>query len=162
LYKRKARLLVKEDPYRDDRLSIDPASHAFEIPSIKVRTITLDIDNEDNTPLVIGKVETSQLERYLLTWLEPGASYQLLVGNMQARAPRYDLKYFVDTVSREPRELVPGVLEAASLPAAPLPVKDRSGVWLWGIILAVLALLVFFSLKMLKAIPGNQQKEDKQ
>lgn len=163
LYKRKARLLVKEDPYRDDRLSIDPASHAFEIPSIKVRTITLDIDNEDNTPLVIRKVETSQLERYLLTWLEPGVSYQLLVGNIQAQAPRYDLKYFVDTVSREPAELVPGVLEVASLPAAPPPVvKDRSGVWLWGIILAVLALLVFFSLKMLKAIPGNQQKEDKQ
>ncbi|MBN9383059.1 MAG: hypothetical protein J0H74_20045 [Chitinophagaceae bacterium] len=162
LYKRKARILVRETPYRDEWLSIDPASHTFEIPSIKTRTITLDIDNEDNAPLVIGKVETSQLERYLLTWLEPG-KYHLLAGSLQAQTPRYDLKYFVDTVSREPAEIVPGILEAVSSPAmAPVAASDHSGVWLWSIILVVLAFLVFFSLKMLKAIPGDQQKENKQ
>lgn len=162
LYKRKARILVKEAPYREDWLSIDPSGHAFEIPSIKTRAMTLDIDNEDNVPLVIGKVETSQLERYLLTWLEPGR-YQLLVGNRQAQAPRYDLKYFVDTVSGEPAEIVPGILKVVSSPAAPpAAVSDHSGVWLWGIILVVLAFLVFFCLKMLKAIPGDQQKENKQ
>jgi len=161
LYKRKARILIKEEPYRDEWLSIDPTHHAFEVPAIKAQAMTIDIDNEDNTPLVIDKVVTSQLERYLLTWLEPG-KYQLLAGSMQAQAPRYDLKYFVDTVSREPAEIVPGVLTAVSNPVASPVAKDRSGVWLWCIILAVLALMVFLSLKMLKAIPGQQQKEDSQ
>jgi len=162
LYKRRARLLMKEHPYRDESLYIDPAHHAFEVQSAKVRTMTIDIDNEDNTPLVIDKVVTSQLERYLLTWLEPGR-YWLLAGDSLAQTPRYDLKYFIDTVTREPAALVPGDLQTVNRPVAPLPVvKDRSGIWLWGIILAVLALMVFLSLKMLKAIPGNQQKEDQQ
>jgi hypothetical protein len=163
LYKREARVLVKGGTYYgNEQLYLDPSSHSFDVGPMKAQSIILDIDNEDNAPLIISKTGTSQLERYLLVWLEPGR-YWLLEGNMQAQAPRYDLKYFVDTVSREPAEIVPGALQAISGPAVPPAVeRDRSGVLLWVIILTVLALLVFLSLKMLKAIPGNQQKEDKQ
>jgi hypothetical protein len=163
LYKREVRVLAKGGSYYgNDQLTLDPASHSFDIVPVKAQSIILDIDNEDNAPLIVGKVGTSQLERYLLVWLEPGR-YWLLGGNMQAQAPKYDLKYFVDTVSREPAEILPGALQIASRPAAPPAVeRDRSGVLLWIIILTVLAMLVFLSLKMLKAIPGNQQKEDKQ
>jgi len=161
LYKREARVLVKGGSYYGNaQLDLDPTHHSFDVVPMKAQSFILDIDNEDNAPLIMGKVETSQLERYLLAWLEPGR-YWLLGGNVQAQAPSYDLKYFIDTVSREPVEIVPGVLQAVSRPAAPPAAeRDRSGVLLWVIILIVLALLIFLSLKMLKAIPGNQQKED--
>lgn len=163
LYKREARVLVKGGGYYGvAQLYPDPASHSFDVAPMKAQAIILDIDNEDNAPLMVNKAGASQLERYLLVWLEPGR-YWLLGGNMQAQAPRYDLKYFADTVSREPAEIVPGALQAAGRPAAPPAAeRDHSGVLLWVIILIVLALLVFLSLKMLKAIPRNQQKEDKQ
>jgi len=130
---------------------------------MKARILTMDISNEDNAPLTISKVATSQLERYLLAWLQPGAGYRLLAGNVQAAPPAYDLKYFVDSVSREPAEIIPGVLLAVSKPAAPpAAAKDRSGVVLWVIISIVLVLLVFLSIKMLKAIPGNQKVQENQ
>ena len=163
LYKRKVRLFSKEDPSMDVTFDIDPANHSFQLPPTKGKILVMDISNEDNAPLVVSKVATSQLERYLLTWLQPGAGYRLLMGNAQAAAPTYDLKYFVDSVSREPVAIIPGRLLAVSKPAAPPAAsKDRSGVMLWVIISIVLVLLVFLSIKMLKAIPGNQQKEDKQ
>jgi hypothetical protein len=125
--------------------------------------LILDIDNEDNAPLVVNNIVTSQLERYLLVWLQPGTEYRLLAGNVQANAPAYDLKYFIDSVRREPGEIIPGALQAVVKPAA-LPVENKSGsgVLLWIIISIVLVLLIFSSFRMLKAIPKDHQKEDNQ
>ena len=163
LYKRKARIFPKEDPYSSVILDIDPNHHTFQLPSFKTRVLILDIDNEDNAPLVVNNIVTSQLERYLLVWLQPGTEYRLLAGNAQANAPAYDLKYFVDSVRREPGEILPGALQAVARPAA-LPVENKSGsgALLWIIISIVLVLLIFLSFRMLKAIPGNHQKEDNQ
>jgi hypothetical protein len=161
LYKRKARIFSKEDPYTSVSLDIDPIHHTFQLPSFKTRVLILDIDNEDNAPLVVNNIVTSQLERYLLVWLQPGTEYRLLAGNVQAKAPAYDLKYFVDSMRREPGEIIPGALQAVVKPAAlPAENKSGSGVLLWIIISIVLVLLIFLSFRMLKAIPGNHQKED--
>jgi hypothetical protein len=163
LYKRKARIFSKEDPYAPVSLDIDPIHHTFLLPSFKTRVLILDIDNEDNAPLVVNNIVTSQLERYLLVWLQPGIAYRLLAGNVNASAPAYDLKYFVDSVRREPGEILPGALQAVVTPTAlPMKNKNRSGVLLWVIISAVLVLLIYLSFRMLKAIPGNHQKEDNQ
>jgi len=163
LYKRKARIFSKEDPYASVSLDIDPIHHTFLLPSFKTRVLILEIDNEDNAPLVVNNIVTSQLERYLLVWLQPGTEYRLLAGNVNAGAPAYDLKYFIDSVRREPGEILPGALQAVVTPAVlPVKHKSRSGVLLWVIISVVLVLLIFLSFRMLKAIPGNHQKEDNQ
>jgi hypothetical protein len=162
LYKRKARIFSKEEPYSGVSVEIDPTHHTFQVPSFKSRVLILDISNEDNAPLIVNNVVTSQLERYLLAWLQPGTEYRLLAGNVKAEPPAYDLKYFIDSMSREPASIIPGTLQAVARPAPPPVVKDRSSVMLWVIISIVLALLVFLSFKMLKAIPGKHQQEDKQ
>lgn len=163
LYKRKARIFSKDESYSGATFEIDPTHHSFQVPSYKSRVLILEISNEDNAPLVVNNVVTSQLERYLLAWLQPGTEYRLQAGNAQAESPVYDLKYFIDSMRREPLEIVPGTLQAVTKQAAPpVATKDRSNVMLWVIISIVLVLLVFLSFKMLKAIPGNHQKEDKQ
>lgn len=166
LFSRKIHVLMKNDPFVWEWATVTPADHSFEVTSTKARVITLDIDNEDNPPLVIKGVAASQWRRHLLTWLQPGGSYQLLVGNAKAEAPQYDLKYFMDSVKRLPDEIVPGTLQAMQIPApvkvTPVVVeKGRSGFMLWVIISVVLVLLVFLSLRMLRAIAGDQKKEDK-
>jgi hypothetical protein len=106
----------------------------------------------------VEKVETSQKERYLLTWLEPGI-YELLVGDKHAPMPKYDLRYFVDTVSQEPAAILPGIPAAINIhPLTPI-VKphDNKGVYLWAAIVAVLILLVWLCLNMLKSIREPRQ-----
>jgi len=160
LYKRT--LEIKEDPADMPvmALDLDPAHTSIDLVGpIKGRTILLDIDNEDNAPLVLDKVEASQMERYLLAWLEPG-KYELLVGDKHALMPKYDLSYFVDTVSQEPAALVPGPLTSTNIHAlAPTkPPKDYKGVYLWTAIIAVLFLLIWLCLNMLKSIRSRDNK----
>jgi len=158
LYNRQVSLLTKEDPSIHESLRLVPDQLSFDIATVKTRTITLDIDNEDNAPLVLDKVEASQMERYLLIWLEPG-KYELLVGDKHATMPKYDLKYFIDTVSQEPAALIPGALASISFqPSTPIkPSRDYKGVYLWAAIIVVLLLLIWLSLNMLRSIREPRQ-----
>ncbi|MES1249348.1 MAG: hypothetical protein ABUL46_01620 [Chitinophaga rupis] len=136
-------------------VDIDPRNTSFRIPSTKTHSLLLDITNADNPPLVISRVATAQLDQYLVTYLQPGITYRLLAGNPQAGPPEYDLKYFVDSLTGDPQELLPGPIQAeGQATGRPVQVKaekDHSGYILWGIILLVLLLLVSLSLKMVKA-----------
>lgn len=154
LYKR--RTLVydneKEHGWPIAAVDLDPRNTSFKIPSTKTHSLLLDITNADNPPLAISRVAAAQLNQYLLTYLQPGITYQLVAGNPQAGPPDYDLKYFVDSLTRDPLELLPGPIREEGHPASkPVQTKDHSGFLLWGIILLVLLLLVSLSLKMVKA-----------
>lgn len=142
---------------------IDPASASFRLPPVKTHSLLLDITNADNPPLVIRKVATAQLKLFLLTYLQPGVSYQLLTGNPQAGTPDYDLKYFVDSLTRDPQEILPGPLQSENFAGnKPMPAaeKSHSGIILWGIILLVLLLLISLSLKMVK-VTAEKDKHDR-
>ena len=133
---------------------IDPSNTSLVIAALKTHSLLLDITNADNAPLVISRVATSQLDQYLLTYLQPGRAYQLLVGNPSMGVPDYDLKYFVDSLTSNPRELLAGPLRINSLPvnkSVEPVVKDHSGIVLWSIILLVLILLASLSFKLVKA-----------
>jgi hypothetical protein len=175
LYKRTVRVYDGEaDPIAAAPvavISIDPNSHSFYIPAVKSRRLVIDIANADNTPLVISRVETAQRTQYLLTYLQAGLSYRLLAGNAQTGPPEYDLKYFVDSLTREPLVLVPGSLQPVSnvAPAAPPPPAgkdlhnpaggDHPGILLWSIITLVLLLLIYLSVKLAKAIPKKNEQD---
>jgi hypothetical protein len=157
LYKRSARI------YENDTagsllltgLSLDPLHTSFRIPPVKTSRLLIDISNEDNAPLLIQRATSSQLDQYLMAYLQPGISYRLLAGNDKATAPEYDLKYFVDTVSAGLREIRPGTLVAVNSPKQPAARrgKDYAGIMLWPIIGIVLLLLILLSVKMVKSIP---------
>jgi hypothetical protein len=157
LYKRYARIYANDTTggLLVTGLTLDPLNTSFRIPPVKTSRLLIDISNEDNAPLLIQRAGSSQLDQYLMAYLQPGHSYRLLCGNDKATAPEYDLKYFVDTVSTGLHEIRPGVLYSAGSPKRPAarPGKDYSGIILWSIIGAVLLLLILLSVKMVKSIP---------
>jgi hypothetical protein len=137
--------------------TISPGTTSFTIPTVKTNKLLIDIANEDNKPLVVEAVQTAQLNQYLLAFLQPGSGYSLLAGNPHAQSPEYDLKYFTDSLSKDPQEILTGPLQPLSPLTVVTPQPDHSGLWLWGILAIVLVLLASLSFKMMKSIP----KEDK-
>lgn len=133
---------------------LSPGMTSFSIPSVKTNSLLLDIANEDNKALLVQAVQTAQLNHYLLAFLQPGYGYSLLAGNEHAQAPEYDLKYFVDSLTKDPQEILAGPLQPVrpGAPAIAPPHADHSGLWLWGILSIVLLLLASLSYKMMKSI----------
>jgi hypothetical protein len=169
LFKRSLRVLA-EGTHPGEWLSVtdidlDPRKKIFRIPTIKTLRLRIVIANADNAPLEISHISCFQTSRYLVAWLRAGGAYRLYAGNTQAGAPDYDLKYFTDSLKATPRTLSIGSLqsigsqdqpivttpaEAAKEPAA--TGKDHSGLLLWSCLSAVLLFLVYFSVRMVKAI----------
>ncbi|HMH21799.1 MAG TPA: hypothetical protein VK563_08485 [Puia sp.] len=159
LYKRQASVYDNRNGgYRLMKtIALSPSENSFLMPAIRTDSLLLDIANEDNAPLVIQAVRTAQLNQYLLTYLQPGSGYSLLGGDPQAAMPAYDLKYFTDSLTRDPEEVATGPLKPGHVPGPVQPVAtDHSGIWLWGILGLVLVLLAFLSFKMIKAIPKDK------
>jgi hypothetical protein len=160
LYKRKARIYDNESQSYGENVVLEPAHHFYLLPPFKTHEIMLEIDNADNPPLVIEKAFTSQFNRYLLSYLQPGVGYQLLLGNSHATAPEYDLKYFADTISQDPPAILPGTLTSVNKTARATikePSRDYKGVYLWAAIIAVLLLLIWLCLNMLKSIRESRR-----
>jgi hypothetical protein len=159
LFKRNVRIYDREK--NGDRViaetTISPGMTSFAIPSVKTNSLLLDIANEDNKPLILQAVQTAQLNQYLLAWLQTGYGYSLLAGNEHAQSPEYDLKYFVDSLTKDPQEILSGPLQPIwpGVAAVVPPHTDHSGLLLWGILAIVLALLASLSYKMMKSIPNK-------
>ncbi len=164
LFKRNARIF---DPTNGSRRLIaetvlSPGNLSIMIPGVRTDSLLLEIDNEDNKPLQVQAVQTAQLNQYLLTWLQAGSGYSLLAGRPDAQAPEYDLKYFVDSLTKNPQEILTGPVQPASpvTTAVVPPVHaDHSGLLLWGILAIVLLLLASLSYKMMKAIPKDSNHD---
>jgi uncharacterized membrane protein len=160
LFKRNAR--IYERTKEGDRLvgetTLSRGNTSFAIAAVKTDSLLVDIDNGDNKPLRVQAVQTAQLNQYLLVWLQAGSGYSLLAGKGDAQAPEYDLKYFVDSLTKNPQEILTGTVQPI-LPGlaavAPPPHTDHSGLLLWGILAIVLALLASLSYKMMSAIPKD-------
>jgi hypothetical protein len=163
LYRRHARIYETGAAQRSliFEFTLDPLNTSFRIPPVKTSTLLIDISNEDNAPLLIQRATSRQLDQFLVAWLQPGLSYRLLAGNARVTVPEYDLKYFVDTVSRNMEEIRAGALQHIDSPKGPVLAagKDHSALLLWSIIAGVLFLLIFLSVKMLKAIPGKDAQD---
>jgi hypothetical protein len=111
LYKREVRVMAYMDstgPVPVTSLSIDPHDTAFRLPSVKARSLVIDIDNGDNPPLSITRVASAQSGIYILTYLEAitHIDYELLTGHGGDGPPDYDLHYFTDSLSRHPLDIV--------------------------------------------------------
>lgn len=143
---------------------IDPAKKLFRIPTVKTRRLRIDVVNADNAPLEIGEVVCFQTSRYLVAYLRAGFSYQLFAGNPQAATPDYDLKYFTDSLKAAPRALFvhslqrigsrdqPEVITPMETGKTATTGKSPQSWLLWCCLLAVLLFLIYFSVRMVKAI----------
>lgn len=128
--------------------------------NVKAGRLTLIIQNEDNPPLLVSSVKAYQLSRYLLAYLEPARRNRLVFGDSAAAAPRYDLNAFTDSIGNSAAVIATGAVVATGVlaTAATPPVNPYRTIILWGVILLVLALLLVFTLRMMKEINNKERK----
>lgn len=120
--------------------------------SAKTTILKMEIINGDNPPLILKSVTGYQLKQSLISYLEQGHQYQLLVGNPVAEAPDYDIKFFADSFNRQLKPLEHGRLIAQSF--KPDTIKKNSiPTWaIWVAIVAAIITLLALTVKMTKEI----------
>jgi hypothetical protein len=178
LFKRETRIMT----YRDSTdlvsvasVSIDSHDTAFRLPSVKAKTLVIDIDNGDNPPLAITRVASAQSGIYILTYLESISrmGYRLQTGHGGDGPPDYDLHYFTDSLSRHPLDiglqriyldtLTSGGGQDTTATAAtgvknPVPSNRKGGLLLWSILAIVLLLLLYVSVKLARSVAQKQDR----
>ena len=80
----------------------------IELTDVRGQEFLIEIENEDNPPLVISSVEAFQLNRYLTTWLNKGTVHTIQFGQHTLNRPVYDLAFFKDSIPNEIKILKPG------------------------------------------------------
>ncbi len=75
-------------------------SNRINLADYKAKKIVFIIDNKDNQPLKIYKVNAYQLKNYMIAYLLPGMKYHFLFGSKNANFPSYDLPFFKDTIPK--------------------------------------------------------------
>lgn len=123
----------------------------FRFSSKFAKQFRIVIDNQDNKPLTIDSVSVKGYKYELNARFTESAKYFMIYGNKNAYAPSYDIALFTDKI--------PAALSALNLGEEQYIGKEekqkgnplfQNKLWLWGIMLVIIALLGWFSLKMIK------------
>jgi hypothetical protein len=112
------------------------------------------IDNQDNQPLDIGKVEIKSYVNQFFTRVTPtdkNTNYFLMYGNENLQKPNYDIVRFENTI---PTDIVSLELESEQK----IPQKEvedikplfENSLWLWVLMGIIIVVLTVFTFKMMK------------
>lgn len=131
---------------------------SFSFPATITKRLRVLIENGNNLPL---KLEGAAVQGYayaLTTRLQPAESYWLVYGNPLAAAPEYDISLFTNKIPDSLELLQLGPQQALFLQdltaASPL---FGNKLWLWVIMLALIGMMGWFTLKMMKSAQTNKQ-----
>lgn len=113
--------------------------------------LVIEIENRNNTPLKIDSISLSgYVYEIIARFNDKTTSYFLYYGDKNAIAPNYDIEYFRDRIPENLSIVSLGekiVLHKKSeLQIEPL---FQNKLWLWGIICVIIAILGWFSWKMI-------------
>lgn len=141
--------------YRYQNLSSGTLSsienNAFSFKNTTIKKMEIIIKNQDNEPLQIGGIIVKGPIHQMLVRFTQEADYFLTYGNTQAQRPNYDINHFTNNIPTSLTELQLGseqkIEKSVSTPVEPL-FKNKA--WLWGIMGIIIALLAWFSVKMIK------------
>ena len=134
------------------------SSLEFIVPITNTEEFYLLIYNEDNMPLKIGEVKTWSYKHFLTTYLEHKNNYRLIMSNIFAAMPNYDLNKISLKISDSISSLSFGKIiafEEKTTTAA----SEKNNKWiLWTAITAALLILLLFTKKMITEV--NKRKQD--
>ena len=122
---------------------------------IKVKNLTLVIENDDNPPLKVQYVGGFQASKDLTAYLEANKTYKLTFGDSTAPAPVYDLKYFKDSIGKVIPELSVGEIKPINPPkvSSQKPLAVSGNKWImWAILVLLLVGLSFITFNMVRKI----------
>ena len=105
MYFRTARILVnkerkiknKTEKYQDEIFTFvlnSKTNSSFAFPEFFEKEFIIEIDNQDNPPLVIEKIQLFQSPKYVLANLKEGENYEIIVSKDFTK-PNYDIVNFI-------------------------------------------------------------------
>lgn len=123
----------------------------FLFSSTIVKKLKIIVQNQDNQPLNIDRIAVKGSPQQLTFRLTQAANYFLVYGNEFAADPSYDIAQHRKNIPNEAAILKLG--DEILIPKTPKetvkPLFENT-LWLWGIMLFVIALLGWLSIKMLR------------
>lgn len=124
----------------------------------KTDNLTFHIENGDNPGLSIQSLQAYQLNRYVIAWLKKDEGYTVRFGSDNEASPDYDLDFFRDSIPGNASVL--NILELkpveTQLPTDS-PTFFTSKTIIWIAIGAVIALLGFMSLKLVRETNDSEK-----
>ena len=136
-------------------------SNRINLADYKAKKIVFVIENKDNQPLKVYKVNAYQLKNYMVAYLFPDTKYHLLSGSKDANFPSYDLPYFKDTI----QETLPETY-LYNIKKTEYSENNIKTVWkfpvkyLWISVGSTALILILISIFMLKQTKNNNNKEE--
>lgn len=126
---------------------------SFEFPEIFENEFIIEIDNQDNPPLEIEKIQLFQKPKYILANLEQGEKYQITVSN-KLEKPNYDI---VNFLPKENEMLEVVTIENFKPIKALSKVEQIQHFWqtkwfLWTAIILAGLIIGYFALGLLKDV----------
>ncbi len=152
-FHRKARIKVPEEN-RTLKSFVLSSKHTNQVtfPTVKTDIVVVIIENKDNPPLAIEKVEAGQLKRHVMAYLKPNGAYRLRFGSDEMANPQYELRHFKDSIPPDPGILNPGPIQGTKKGQK----KDTSSglifesrIWIWVTLGVVMLILGFLSFQMI-------------
>ncbi|MBT1698338.1 DUF3999 family protein [Fulvivirgaceae bacterium PWU4] len=126
----------------------------FSLDGEQTSHLRLIINNLDNEPLKITGIDVDGPAVELVAELEPGDTY-LFYGNRALSAPYYELRHFEEKIPTASATATLGEEQSIAAPQTKISALFENKFWLWGIMIVVIGLLGFFTLRMMKGA-GNQ------
>jgi hypothetical protein len=118
------------------------------VDRLKEQSMQIEIENQDNPPLVVQAVKTEQISKGLIAYLEKGKSYFIAAGNESLAAPKYDLIQFRDSIPAQVNSLSYHHLQMKGVAVAGKN-KMVMSYWLWPAIILFLFILGFLTYQLL-------------
>ncbi len=123
----------------------------FKFKSTIIKKLKIIIENQDNVPLQIDSIQVKGYVHEVVARFTSPGTYFLTYGNPLKPAPNYDIQRFLDQI--------PANLKTLQLGNEQFIRKDTNEVgkplfqnpyWLWGVMILIILLLGWFSLKMIR------------
>ncbi|HLG41452.1 MAG TPA: DUF3999 family protein [Chitinophagaceae bacterium] len=124
----------------------------FTFQSTILQKLKIVLENYDNNPLIVDSAAVRGYAHELTGRFTVPAAYFLVYGNTSADKPHYDIDRFAVNVPDSLTALIIGderLIEKEKLPVLSPLFQNKA--WLWIIMIAIILLLGWFSVKMIKS-----------
>ena len=123
----------------------------FTFLSTKAKRIKISINNQDNEPLEIQGATLKGFEYEIKARFNKPARYYLVYGNKLALEPIYDINLMANVVPEFTKPVSLGEeMPGDAIPEARTKPLFENKKWLWAIMILIIALIGYFTIKMIK------------
>lgn len=123
----------------------------FKFKSTVIKKLKIIIENQDNVPLQIDSIQVKGYVHEIVARFTSPGTYFLTYGNPLEYAPNYDIQRFLDQIPANLKTLQLGneqfIKKETKEAGKPL---FQNPYWLWGVMILIILLLGWFSLKMIR------------